>query len=255
MACFGRERNPTVDAARRGRRGFAHELLSRVRIAGGAARGARPSTRTRRPRAHPRGRIDAGRRARPAAPSRWTTWQPRQRCLGRLSTACSRARPPFSRASCTRYSPLDPVTELLSRAWTSRPRSLMPEIARTVYRTFYGAGESRVGVLRALFFEISSPSPDTAEGTQDAIRGLVGSRCLLCDDPDARWPPSPDALRCWRSSRSSVRSSFHLLTRPLAERMLGLDIDGEAGGDSAGRDTGCGPWRRRRRPHERLVGS
>lgn len=125
-----------------------------------------------------------------------------------------------------RYSPLDPVTELMATRQGEPPEVLMPEIARTVYRTFYGEGESRVGVLRALFFEISSLSPDTAEGAQDAIRGLVGSLVLyvmghMRDGRLRRMPP----LLALQSFVGPVL--FHIITRPLAEQMLGLDIDGE----------------------------
>jgi AcrR family transcriptional regulator len=124
------------------------------------------------------------------------------------------------------FSPLDPVTELLSTRQDDLPEVLMPEIARTVYRTFYGAGESRVGVLRALFFEISSLSPDTAEGAQDAIRGLVGSLVFYVvgqmRDGRLRQMHPLLALQLFVGP-----IFFHLLTRPVAERMLGLDIDGE----------------------------
>jgi AcrR family transcriptional regulator len=124
------------------------------------------------------------------------------------------------------FSPLEPVTELLKTRQEEPPEVLMPEIARTVYRTFYGEGESRVGVLRALFFEISSLSPDTAEGAQDAIRGLVGSLVfyLMSQMRDGRLRQTPPLL----ALQSFVGPIlFHLLTRPLAERLLGLDIDGE----------------------------
>jgi AcrR family transcriptional regulator len=124
------------------------------------------------------------------------------------------------------FSPLDPVTELLSTRQDEPPEVLMPEIARTVYRTFYGDGESRVGVLRALFFEISSLSPDTAEGVQDAIRGLVGSVVLyvMSQMRDGRLRQMPPLLAIQLFVGPIF---FHLITRPLAERMLGLDIDGE----------------------------
>jgi AcrR family transcriptional regulator len=124
------------------------------------------------------------------------------------------------------FSPLDPVTELLSTRQDEPPEVLMPEIARTVYRTFYGGGESRVGVLRALFFEISSLSPDTAEGAQDAIRGLVGSLVfyLMSQMRDGRLRQIHPLLAIQLFVGPIF---FHLLTRPLAERMLGLDIDGE----------------------------
>jgi AcrR family transcriptional regulator len=124
------------------------------------------------------------------------------------------------------FSPLDPVTELLSTRQDEPPDVLMPEVARTVYRTFYSAGESRVGVLRALFFEISSLSPDTAEGAQDALRGLVGSLVfyVMSQMRDGRLRQMPPLL----ALQSFVGPIFfHLLTRPLAEQLLGLDIDGE----------------------------
>ena len=124
------------------------------------------------------------------------------------------------------FSPLDPVIELLRTRQGEAPEVLMPEIARTVYRTFYGAGESRVGVLRALFFEISSLSPDTAEGAQDAIRGLVGSLVFYLmgqmRDGHLREMHPLLALQLFVGP-----IFFHLLTRPLAVRLLGLDLDGE----------------------------
>jgi len=125
-----------------------------------------------------------------------------------------------------RYSPLDPVIELMASRQDEPPEVLMPEIARTVYRTFDVNGEIRVGVLRGLFFEISSLSPDTAEGAQDAIRGLVGSVVfyLMGHMRDGRLRQMPPLL----ALQSFVGPIlFHLITRPLAEKVLGLDIDGE----------------------------
>jgi AcrR family transcriptional regulator len=124
------------------------------------------------------------------------------------------------------YSPLEPVTELLTTHQAEPPEILMPEIARTVYRTFYGGGESRVGVLRALFFEISSLSPDTAEGAQDAIRGMVGSLVfyLMANMRDGRLRQMHPLLALQLFVGPIL---FHIVTRPLAEQMLGLEIDGE----------------------------
>src|SRR6202171_4141319 len=124
------------------------------------------------------------------------------------------------------YSPLEPVTELLTTHQSEPPEVLMPEIARTVYRTFYGEGESRVGVLRALFFEISSLSPDTAEGAQDAIRGMVGSLVLylMTHMRDGRLRQMHPLLALQLFVGPIL---FHIITRPMVEQMLGLDIDGE----------------------------
>jgi AcrR family transcriptional regulator len=124
------------------------------------------------------------------------------------------------------YSPLDAVTELLNTRQGEPPEVLMPEIARTAYRTFYGAGETRVGMLRALLLEISSLAPDTAEAAQEAIRGMVGSLAVyvMGHMRDGRLRLMPPLL----ALQSFVGPIlFHLITRPLAERMLGLDIDGD----------------------------
>lgn len=124
------------------------------------------------------------------------------------------------------YSPLDPVSKLLNKMHGEPPEVLMPEIARRVYRTFYGAGENRVGMLRTLIFEISSLAPDTAEAAQEAIRGMVGSLAVyvMGHMRDGRLRQMPPLLALQAFVGPIL---FHLITRPLAERMLGLDIDGE----------------------------
>ena len=124
------------------------------------------------------------------------------------------------------YSPLDPVANLLSARHGDAPDVLMPEIARTVYRALYGRGENRFGMVRALFFEISSLSPDTAEAAHDAIRSIVGSLVVyltLHMRSGTLRPMHP--LLALQSFVGPI--FFHVMTRPLAERMLGLNIDGE----------------------------
>jgi AcrR family transcriptional regulator len=124
------------------------------------------------------------------------------------------------------YSPLESVVELMNTRHAEPPEVLMPEIARTVYRTFYGDGEIRVGVLRALFFEISTLSPDATEGARDAIRGMVGSLVsyLMANMREGRLR-RVHPLLALQSFVGPIL--FHILTRPVAEQMLGLDIDGE----------------------------
>ena len=124
------------------------------------------------------------------------------------------------------YSPLDPVNHLLNTRRDEPPEVLMPEIARTVYRTFYGDGESRVGILRAIFFEISSLTPDAAEAAQDALRTVVGSLAIyVMEHMQAGRLRQMHPVLALQSFVGPVM--FHLLTRSLAERMLGLHIDGE----------------------------
>jgi AcrR family transcriptional regulator len=124
------------------------------------------------------------------------------------------------------YSPLDPVIELLTKRRDEEPDAVMPEIARTVYRTFYAAGESRVGILRALFFEISSLAPDTAEAAQDALRTMVGSLVLyILEHMQSGRLRQMHPVLALQSFIGPI--FFHLMTRPLAQRLLGFDIDGE----------------------------
>ena len=124
------------------------------------------------------------------------------------------------------YSPLDPVSKLLEMRRNEPPEVLMPEIAITVYRVFYGARESRLGILRALFFEISSLAPETAEAAQDLIKTIVGALALyLMEQMRAGRLRHMHPLLALQSFVGPV--FFHLLTRPVAERVLGFDIEGE----------------------------
>jgi AcrR family transcriptional regulator len=125
-----------------------------------------------------------------------------------------------------RYSPLDPVSHLLNTRRGEPPEVLMPEIARTVYRTFYSDGESRVGILRAIFFEISSLTPDAVEAAQDSLRTVVGSFAMyVVEHMQAGHLRPMHPVLALQSFVGPIM--FHLLTRSLAEQMLGLRIDGE----------------------------
>ena len=124
------------------------------------------------------------------------------------------------------YSPLDSVSHLLNTMRGEEPDVVMPEIARTVYRTFYSDGESRVGILRAIFFEISSLSPDAVEAAQDALRTVIGSFAMyVMEYMQAGRLRKMHPVLALQSFVGQIM--FHLLTRSMAERMLGLQIDGE----------------------------
>jgi AcrR family transcriptional regulator len=124
------------------------------------------------------------------------------------------------------YSPLDAVSTLLKTRHDEPPEVLMPEIARMVYRTFYGSGESRVGVLRTLFFEISSLAPDTSEAAREVLRAIVGSLAVyLVGQMQTGRLRHMHPVLALQSFVGPI--FFHLMTRPLAEQVLGFDVDGE----------------------------
>jgi AcrR family transcriptional regulator len=125
------------------------------------------------------------------------------------------------------YSPLEPVTRLLTERKDDPPEVLMPELARTAYRAVYGAGENRAGLVRALFFEVSGLRPETEEAAADAIRGVVGHLVMYVVGQMAQGRlRQMHPLLALQSFVGPIL--FHVLTRPLAERVLRLDIEGEA---------------------------
>lgn len=124
------------------------------------------------------------------------------------------------------YSPLDPVLQLMGRMQDQPPEIVMPEIAKAVYRTLYGSGENRIGLLRALFFEVSSLAPDTEEAAREAIGRVAGMLTIyLLNQMDAGRLRRANPFLALQSFIGPI--FFHLMTRPVAERVLGIDFEGE----------------------------
>ena len=121
------------------------------------------------------------------------------------------------------YSPLEPVTEVLVRRHEEPPEVLMPELARTAYRTAGG----QIGLMRALFFEVSRLSPETEEVAAQTITKVVGLLVMyLTSQMSAGTLRRMHPLLALQSFVGPIL--FHILTRPLAERVLQLDSEGEA---------------------------
>lgn len=124
------------------------------------------------------------------------------------------------------YSPLEPVTQLLTAMQDEPPDVVLPELARTVYRRVYGGGENRIGLLRALLFEVSGLAPDTEEAAREVIVNLVGALGMYMASQMAEGRLRQ--MHPMLALQSFVGPIFfHLITRPVVERMVGLDIDGE----------------------------
>ena len=121
------------------------------------------------------------------------------------------------------YSPLEPVLRVLAERMHEPPDVLIPEMARTVYRAAHG----RIGLMRALFFEISGLSAETEAVATDAINKVVGQLVMyVVAQMSAGRLRRMHPLIALQSLVGPVL--FHILTRPLAERVLHLDIEGEA---------------------------
>jgi hypothetical protein len=95
----------------------------------------------------------------------------------------------------------------------------MPELARTVVGELAG----RVGMIRTLFFEVTSFAPDAREGADYLITSGVGRLVVYIGRQmaDGRLRPMHPVL----ALQSFVGPLFfHLLTRQVAEQAVGFDV-------------------------------
>jgi len=124
------------------------------------------------------------------------------------------------------YSPIEPVTEVLNSLQGEPPDRVMPEVALAVCRTIYGGGANRTGLLRALFFEVSSLAPDTEEALREGILKVVGAMVLyITGQMSEGHLRQMHPLLALQSFIGPI--FFHLMTRPAVDRVLGLDVDTE----------------------------
>ena len=120
------------------------------------------------------------------------------------------------------YSPLEPVARLLATRSGDPPEVLMPEVARTAYRS----AANRTGLVRMLFFEVSALSPQTEEVANQALGRVVGLVvAYIASQMAAGRLRSMHPLLALQAFIGPIL--FHILTRPLAERILHLEVDGE----------------------------
>ncbi len=117
------------------------------------------------------------------------------------------------------FSPWDVIGETVGRLGDRPPEEVMPAIARGVANRLHG----RIGMVRALFLEVTGRGPDTGEAVEFVFRGGLGA--LL-----GYLVTQMDAGRFRRMHPMLGLQSFagpilmHLLTRELAAERLGLDV-------------------------------
>lgn len=124
------------------------------------------------------------------------------------------------------YTPLDPVIALVNERQGEPPETVMPEVARAVYRTVVGGEEDRTGLLRTLFAEITSLAPDAEEATRDAIVKVIGALAgyVLAQMAAGRLRHMHPLLALQAFIGPIF---FHLLTRKAAATVLGVEMDEE----------------------------
>jgi hypothetical protein len=106
------------------------------------------------------------------------------------------------------------------------PEVVMPEIARTVFRTVYGSGETRVGMLRAMLFEVSSLAPDAEESAREVMRSILGTvGAYVMAQMESGRLRRMHPLLALQSFIGPI--FFHLMTRPMFQRVLSVEFGGE----------------------------
>jgi AcrR family transcriptional regulator len=125
------------------------------------------------------------------------------------------------------FSPMDAVSQAATAMSEEPPEVVMPELARTAYRVLAGPQAPRIGLLRALFFEVSGLSPDAEAAAQElatTVLATIGAYLMRqMQEGRLRMVHPILALQAFIGP-----IFFHVMTRPMAERVLGLNIEGEA---------------------------
>ena len=124
------------------------------------------------------------------------------------------------------YSPLESVIQVLANRENDPPAIVIPEVAHAVYSTIYGSGENRTGLIRALFFEVSGLTPDTVEATRTVMAQVVGAFvAYVAGQMSAGRLRRMHPLLAIQAFIGPM--FFHMMTRPAAERLLGIEMNGE----------------------------
>ena len=117
------------------------------------------------------------------------------------------------------FSPLEVVVETLSRLQDAPPEEVMPAIARAAAGSLRG----RMGVVRAVFMEVSGHGPDTAEAVEYVFtRGLSAVIAYVMAQMAAGRLRQMHPVLALQSFIGPIL--FHLMTRELVEERLGLDV-------------------------------
>ena len=123
-------------------------------------------------------------------------------------------------ALVTAYSPFAIIDETLMRLRDRPPEEVLPAVARAAATTM----APRIGIARAMLFEVTSGDPEAIEAVTPAIRQLLGTL--------GRYLAGQMAAGRIRQMHPLLAAQlligpvfFHLLTRPIALRVAHLDIE------------------------------
>ncbi len=131
-------------------------------------------------------------------------------------------KPALFREVLREYAPLEAIRAVVESMRDRPADEVVPEAARTAARTM----RERVGLIRTLVFEVTSGSEDSAEAARyvlvDTLSVLAGY--LVGEMEAGRLRPMHPLLALQALAGPVL---LHLITRRVAEQLVGLDVDVE----------------------------
>jgi AcrR family transcriptional regulator len=117
------------------------------------------------------------------------------------------------------YSPFEPVLAVLDANADRPPQDVVPKLARA----FVDTSVPRMGILRAVLLEAMSVTPDAVSGVQRFVPAAIGRLAAYLEARMAKG----ELRRMHPILAVQVMLGpifIHILTRPLAERLMGLSV-------------------------------
>jgi AcrR family transcriptional regulator len=126
-----------------------------------------------------------------------------------------------------RYAPFEEVLSVIQRHRAAPPEVVVPELARTIVRSVL----PRLGVVRAVLMETTSGEARNLPGVRPVLRRALGVLvAYLGEQMDAGRLRRMHPLLALQALLGPI--AFHLLTRPVAEQVAGLEVDPETAAEA-----------------------
>jgi AcrR family transcriptional regulator len=128
-------------------------------------------------------------------------------------------KPALFEAVILAFSPFRQIIEFVGQAGDQPPQVVLPAI----YRMAAATAATRIGLLRAVFFEVTSGSADAMAGAGRPIQAMIGAL-------GGYLAHQMDAGRLQRMHPTLAAQLligpllFHLFTRPFARQLTGFDL-------------------------------
>jgi len=128
-------------------------------------------------------------------------------------------KPALFEALVTTYAPFEPVIALLHEIGDRPADQVLPE----VYRLVATIGSTNIGLIRAAYVEVWAASPDAVAGAGRPLRAMLRSLGAYLEREMAagRLEPMNPMLAVQSLLGPLI---FHLLTRPAAKQIVGVDV-------------------------------